>query len=920
MAIGMLSVGSIAVAQDPLPENVELVEVVERIKDKANNRGLSALRPSNDLGALPQVNKDLIEAIKKVALSTVSEDPQYIYDSITALQDTSETEEEAKIVLGVSELYSTYAKQLEANTDEETMLSELSQFVDNGDWFNRFLALHVSAYVNLRNSNTQDALQNTTQALLIVPLEESYLADYARFEATSLTAHIHNLKANTDLAIAATDDVISLMGQEFDESVSIDLINNLLYSHMLRRDRKAQNYLANTLLELEQSFKSSAPGLTDLRAAQSRNDDLRFEEAIRFAKQAQEKSDIALIDYQAELAEAIALAGLAREDEARALLAKNNIDLSAQTLLLTETRQDILYAGYLLALDAEDSDLATKLYHRRIDVLSEKLLGASARDTASMLASLENSRERQEERAKAAAREAELQRQTIEKQRALNRVLLMLLALMSAALISALIFLRYREKIMRKLAIKTKQAASAERLKTEFLGLVSHELRTPLNGVIGLSDILNRTHADADTRFKSGVILESGHRLLAVVDAMTDMARIDAEKMELSTDLIDVPDVLTPHIETARERATVKGLAFTAHIDAELQDHVTDGLRLGQCVGYLLSNAVKFTDAGRVHLHVTATHDAGGAISGMRTIVADTGIGMTELIQSRLFTPFMQADTSTTRQFEGAGLSLAITRALARMMGGDVSVTTREGRGSEFVMDIAFEEKTTIPRVIAAEEAVTVEEVEGTVEIQASEEILELETSDIELESVELELAESEEDEPMEVVPVDEAAATIDRKELIDLMGTLHASPVTLSDSRPEDDALAGMRVLVVDDMVTNRDIVRLMLEAEGCSCIEAEDGHAALKILAKERVDVVLMDVFMPGLDGVSATRQLREGNGPNADVPVIALTADNAPQTNADCMAAGVDVFLTKPVLTSELSQALRYAVLGEGVSRSA
>jgi signal transduction histidine kinase/ActR/RegA family two-component response regulator len=862
----------------------------------------------------------MIDALKKLTLSTVSKDTQYIYESISALQDTAETEDEAKIVLRVSDLYSAYAKQIEANADEATMLAAISQFVDTGDWFSKFSALHVSAYVNLQYKNTQDALQNTTQALLVVPLQETYLANYARYEGTKLTAHIYNVKANTDLAIAATDDVISLMGQEFDESVSIDLINNLLYSQMLRRDRKAQNYLANTLLELEQSFKSSTPGLTDLRAAQSRNDDLRFEEAIRFAKQAQEKSDIALIDYQAELAEAIALAGLAREDEARALLAKNNIDLSAQTLLLTETRQDILYAGYLLALDAEDSDLATKLYHRRIDVLSEKLLGASARDTASMLASLENSRERQEERAKAAAREAELQRQTIEKQRALNRVLLMLLALMSAALISVLIFLRYREKIMRKLAIKTKQAASAERLKTEFLGLVSHELRTPLNGVIGLSDILNRTHADADTRFKSGVILESGHRLLAVVDAMTDMARIDAEKMELSTDLIDVPDVLTPHIETARERATVKGLAFTAHIDAELQDHVTDGLRLGQCVGYLLSNAVKFTDAGRVHLHVTATHDAGGAISGMRTIVADTGIGMTELIQSRLFTPFMQADTSTTRQFEGAGLSLAITRALARMMGGDVSVTTREGRGSEFVMDIAFEEKATIPRVIAAEEAVTVEEVEGTVEIQASEEILELETSDIELESVELELAESEEDEPMEVVPVDEAAATIDRKELIDLMGTLHASPVTLSDSRPEDDALAGMRVLVVDDMVTNRDIVRLMLEAEGCSCIEAEDGHAALKILAKERVDVVLMDVFMPGLDGVSATRQLREGNGPNADVPVIALTADNAPQTNADCMAAGVDVFLTKPVLTSELSQALRYAVLGEGVSRSA
>jgi len=269
-------------------------------------------------------------------------------------------------------------------------------------------------------------------------------------------------------------------------------------------------------------------------------------------------------------------------------------------------------------------------------------------------------------------------------------LLLSLVAFLTAAMITLLVFLRFREKIMKQLAIKTREAASAERLKAEFLGLVSHELRTPLNGVIGLSDILTRTHADADTRFKTGVILESGHRLLSVVEAMTDMAQLDAHKMQLFAEPTIISDVLAAPIETARGRAADKALTFTTYVDPDLGTHDVDGLRLGQCVGYLLSNAVKFTDAGRVHVHVTAVREESDAVSGMQIVVADTGIGMTDLIHSRLFTPFMQADTSMSRKFEGAGLSLAITRALARMMGGDVTVTTKQGRGTEFVMDVRF--------------------------------------------------------------------------------------------------------------------------------------------------------------------------------------------------------------------------------------
>jgi len=225
-------------------------------------------------------------------------------------------------------------------------------------------------------------------------------------------------------------------------------------------------------------------------------------------------------------------------------------------------------------------------------------------------------------------------------------------------------------------------------MKTEFLGIINHELRTPLNGIIGISDAMIHHASSQIMREQAEAVQQSGQLLFDLLDSLITMSTIEGGRLSLDKEEARLAKTITREIDEWSTAATSKGLIFTHFIGSELQDPVIgDHKRIRQSLRYLLSNAVRFTHEGRVHLHATAAPDATGHLA-VTIVVADTGQGIGEDVQSRLFMPFLQADATMTRKYGGAGLSLAIARKLARMMDGDLVVNSREGRGTEFTFTV----------------------------------------------------------------------------------------------------------------------------------------------------------------------------------------------------------------------------------------
>ena len=783
----------------------------------------------------------------------------------------------------IPQLYSTYTNLLASNSPASDIQLAISDFTNDGSWFENYCALSVAAHLHANARERQAALQKAQLALSLIPTNpnpqnEVYII-YARAQVVSLIAQLHNLQGNSELALATTLDYLQLTKSNFDLKDDVDLINNLIFSYSMARDQEAQLYLSEQLLEIEKTQSSNVPGLSQLRISGVMNSSGRFVEGLNYAEQSLETVEHPTVLRLGQLSKSIALAGLGRFEEARAMAKTAQVNLDPKYLLEEETRTADLYLAFLLA-QAEDTAYATQLYNRQLDVIAQKFLSNNSRDTTAMLAELENSRERQAEREAAQVRESELQAMTIARQRNLNRALMAVMLLMSLAILFAALFIRYRSRVMRKLEIKTREAASAEKLKTEFLGMISHELRTPLNGIIGISDYLANYHADADIRQKTGIVLQSGNELLAVVESLTDMARIDAGQLTLLPHDANLGASLATVPEKWKEKAAEKNLVFTHFIDPDISAHYVDEDRILQCIDTLLANAISFTDTGRVHLHITASKTEPAE---MHIIVADTGRGMSELVQSRLFTPFMQADTSRKRNHMGTGLNLAIAYALAEMMEGSLSCISRDGRGSEF--------KLVIPLRPAGPDFSAQSFVREDASLPAS---------------LSLPVEQETPKRPEPVLNTPEAP----QRDYVDLMQPsafgrpgLHQTKVDLSEEIP------SKRILIVDDIESNRDVLRLILETNGHICSEAGDGYAALAKLDQQGFDLVILDIHMTPMDGVEALRRIRSSQKAYANIPVIALTADNAPNTNAESIKAGANLFLEKPVKLNELLDALDY-----------
>ncbi len=478
----------------------------------------------------------------------------------------------------------------------------------------------------------------------------------------------------------------------------------------------------------------------------------------------------------------------------------------------------------------------------------------------------------------------------------------------------------------------------------EHLAALSHEFRTPLNGVIGMARLLDSTRLTAEQRAYVAALTESGEHLLGLVNDILDYARLGAGKTELVLGAVAPEELLRSVCELLSPKAHEKGVEIGWAADAALPAIVADEGRLRQILLNLAGNAVKFVETGGVLLLAERAGE-----NRLRFTVSDTGPGVPEAERARIFEAFAQGDSGLGARQAGAGLGLAIAARLADAMGGELGVGGQPGRGADFWFEAAFEPApapAAAPRPTLAGRAVAIASPSAIVREAVVRQVEASGGRAVRAASLDEVLALADEDM---VILVDQLLATEDapltppegkacvillrpeergriapsraagfdgylikplrRASLVERVlaaGAPHpADDDRVAPRRPAGAATAGgVRLLLAEDNPINAMLARTLLRREGAEVVHVETGEAALQALLADAYDLVLMDVRMPGLGGLEATRTLRARG---VTTPVVALTANAFEDDRKACLEAGMDDFLVKPLSLEALRGAL-------------
>jgi PAS domain S-box-containing protein len=528
-----------------------------------------------------------------------------------------------------------------------------------------------------------------------------------------------------------------------------------------------------------------------------------------------------------------------------------------------------------------------------------------------------------------------------------------------------------RRRIQDDLSLARDAALEASRMKSIFVANVSHEIRTPMNGVIGMADVLLGTELDAQQREFAETISSSGEVLLKIIDDILDFSKIEAGKLELDPTDFDPSETIERACGMLAGQAHEKGLELVVAIEPDVPPLVHgDAARLGQVVTNFVSNAIKFTSTGEIVVRASVT-SSGDRETTVRLDVSDTGIGIDPAVLAKLFTPFSQADGSTTREYGGTGLGLAISRQLIELMGGRVGADSRPGVGSRFWLEIALPRthdgarrrsggaevsgmrvvvvddnatsRATLARALAswqldcdvagsAGEAIAL--VEAAIEASSpyALALIDLEMPDVgggelaralranpllsQLRLVALKPAGGGSELAGDVVAFDGSLTKPIRSARLyaEVLAVIaHGPPAAWSRQQPLRLAAvaapedADPAVLVVEDTKVNQMVATLMLARSGFRSEVAANGLEALEALSRTTFAAALMDCQMPELDGYETTREIRRLERGGRRMPIIAMTASSMQGDRERCLAAGMDDYVTKPLRDRALQDTL-------------
>ncbi|PIE57824.1 MAG: hypothetical protein CSA33_06025 [Desulfobulbus propionicus] len=387
-----------------------------------------------------------------------------------------------------------------------------------------------------------------------------------------------------------------------------------------------------------------------------------------------------------------------------------------------------------------------------------------------------------------------------------------------------------------RLREKAKQADSASRAKSDFLAMISHEIRTPMNGVIGISELLLNTELQPRQKHFAQLIRTSARSLLTLIHNLLDFSKIEAQKMGLEIISFDLGELLQQLLTFYGVAGRQKGVTVRLVSGSSVGRYYKgDALKLHQILVNLLGNAIKFTDNGQVTLEVECLEQREKG-DLLRFIVTDTGEGISATAQKNLFEPFVQADCSSTRRFGGSGLGLSICSKLAHLMGGEIEVESKPGKGSRFLFTLLFQ-------------------------------------------------------------PTDYGESLADFPALFDMALPSPEYIPPASELRLD---TGESRVLIVDDDQTNRIVMEEIFKDTGLRTYFAANGQQAIELCHQIPFDLIFMDCQMPVMDGFEATSRIsdelrRKGS---SVPPIIALTADATEHTHERCFEVGMKDYLVKPL----------------------